>query len=77
MEITIGDYSAESKTVPVTFKSDTITHERTVNACLDPAGNYDPGETEQRVAEVAQGVMQKIALGVITNPPAPEPVAEG
>lgn len=76
MRITIGDYNPESIAVPVTFETDTVTHERTVNACLDGAGNYDPAATAERVSEVARGVARKIELGAIVNPPAP-PTAVG
>lgn len=75
METTIGDYDADSRTVPVTFSMNGVTHERTVNACHDDAGKYDPEATIDRVEEVARGVARKIELGAITNPP-PAPIEE-
>ena len=68
----IGPYDKGSRTVPVTFTSGEIRHERTVNAVLKSDGSYDKTGTKARVEEVAQGVAHKIKLGVITNPP-PEP----
>lgn len=62
----IGAYDANTRTVPVTFTQGEIVHQRSVNACLDEAGEYDAEATEARVAEVARGVAHKIALGVIT-----------
>lgn len=59
--------------VEVTFTSDSpsLTHVRAVNAVFTD-GSYDAGETESRVAEVAAGVENKIAVGVITEPVAEE-----
>jgi len=62
-------------TVMVTFTDGTITHERSVNAVYTD-GSYDAIATEARVEEVAAGVENKIALGVITESsgePAPTP----
>lgn len=73
MDIRIGKLDADTRTVPVTFTSGDIKHERTVNAVLKDDGSYDKAGTKARVDEVAQGVEHKIKLGVITNPPpAPE-----
>lgn len=69
MKITIGKFDAETRTVPVTFVHDGVTHSRAVNACLTDQGAYDQEATKARVDEVALGVEHKIALGVITNPP--------
>jgi hypothetical protein len=66
MQTTIGDFDAETKTVPVTFVHAGVTHERNVNACLDE-GVYDEEATEARVADVARGVTVKIDIGVIVN----------
>jgi hypothetical protein len=57
----------ECKDVNVRFTcSDTDkTHERSVNVCYDADGNYDADATLVRVGEVAQGVANKIACGVI------------
>lgn len=56
--------------VNVTFTSTdpALTHERTVNAVFDADGLYDSDATEQRVQEVANGVANKIQVGVITLP---------
>ena len=62
-------YSApegDNKTVDVSFTDGTITHERSVNAVYAD-GSYDAEATEIRVGEVARGVENKIALGVITE----------
>ena len=69
MDIRIGKFDADSRTVPVTFTSGDVKHERTVNAVLKDDGSYDKAATKTRVEEVGQGVAHKIALGVITNPP--------
>lgn len=66
----IGAYDAGARTVPVTFTQGEIVHTRNVNACHDEAGRYDPTATESRVEEVARGVANKIALGIITAAPA-------
>lgn len=72
MDITIGAFDPESRTVSVTFTRGDVTHERPVNAVLDQDGAYDAAATAERVDEVARGVACKIDAGVITNPP-PEP----
>ena len=41
-------------------------HERSVNVCFDADGNYDHEATLVRIGEVAMGVENKIALGVIS-----------
>jgi len=56
----------ENRTVNVSFTDGTITHERSVNAVYTD-GVYDAEATEIRVGEVARGVENKIALGVITE----------
>lgn len=72
MDIRIGKFDPDTRTVPVTFTSGDVKHDRTVNAVLKDDGSYDKVGTKARVDEVAQGVAHKIGLGVITNPP-PEP----
>ena len=64
---------AENETfVMVTFTQGDIVHERSVNAVFTD-GSYNATATETRVSEVAQGVANKIAVGIITNSePAPE-----
>ena len=41
-------------------------HERSVNVCFDADGAYDAAATLVRAGEVAMGVEQKIACGVIS-----------
>lgn len=73
MNIKIGAFDPEKRVVPVTFTSGEVEHKRDVNAALKSDGSYDKAATKARVEEVARGVEQKIALGVIVNaPPAPE-----
>lgn len=74
LNIKIGAYNAETRSVPVTFTSGEIVHKRDVNAVLKGDGGYDRAATKARVEEVAQGVKHKIAAGVITAPQ-PEPEA--
>lgn len=71
MIITIGAFNPETKTVPVTFEHADVVHQRSVNACLHADGSYDEAETEARVYQVANGVVRKIEIGAITNPPPP------
>lgn len=52
--------------IRVRFTDGTITHERNVNVCRDADGNYDHEATLVRVGEVAMGVENKIASGVIS-----------
>ena len=68
--------TGEETTVEVTFTSDSpsITHVRAVNAVFTE-GSYDATKTAERVAEVALGVENKIAVGAIT-PPAEEEEGE-
>lgn len=68
----IGKFDPDTRSVPVTFTSGDIVHKRSVNAVLKNDGSYDKAATKARVEDVGLGVAQKIALGVITNPP-PEP----
>ncbi len=69
MQTTIGEFDSSTRTVPVTFVEGGVVHQRDVNAALTEAGGYDKKATEARVADVARGVEQKIALGVIVNAP--------
>jgi hypothetical protein len=71
VQITIGNFDPATNQVPVTFDHAGIVHERTVNACLDEAGNYDEAATAARVDDVARGVEHKIAVGAITEPEPP------
>lgn len=54
--------------VQVTFTKGEIRHTRNVNVCFDADGNYDAEATLVRIGEVARGVENKIAAGVITAP---------
>jgi len=61
--------TGDETTVEVTFTSDSpsLVHTRTVNAVFT-SGSYDADATAVRVAEVAAGVENKIAVGAITAP---------
>ncbi|RJF92988.1 hypothetical protein [Sphingomonas cavernae] len=72
MKTRMSAYDPETRSVTVTFSDGTISHKRTVNACLDAEGYFDRKATAERVQEVARGVAVKIAAGVVTNPPKPE-----
>jgi hypothetical protein len=79
MQITIGLYDPDTRTVPVHFEHDGVEHERSVNACHDEDGEYDDEATTERVGQVARGVEAKIAVGAIRTPDpvdAPEPTEE-
>ena len=52
--------------IDVTFTDGTVTHTRMVNVVFDSDGNYDDTATDARIAEVANGVENKIAVGVIS-----------
>lgn len=54
--------------IEVEFKSDSpdVTHVRLVNVVLDKDGKYDDAATKERCEQVALGVQNKIALGVIS-----------
>jgi len=76
MKITIGAFAPATRTVPVRFEHQDVTHDRAVNACLK-AGAYDAKATAARVDQVALGVAAKIELGVITMPePDADPVVD-
>ncbi len=68
LKIKIGAFDANTRSVPVTFTSGEIKHERSVNAVLKADGAYDKAATKTRVDEVARGVAHKIGLGVLTAP---------
>ena len=59
--------TGDETSVEVTFTDGTVTHQRGVNAVFTD-GAYDADATEVRVAEVARGVENKIAVGVISQP---------
>ena len=60
-EVTVRD-------IQVRFTSDSpaVTHERTVNVCFDADGAYDAAATLVRIGQVAMGVENKIAAGVVS-----------
>lgn len=60
--------TTEVRNINVRFVHDGVTHERPVNVCWDSDGNYDHEATLVRCQEMANGVENKINLGVITNP---------
>jgi len=53
--------------VKFTCKDTACIHERSVNVCYDEDGAYDEEATTVRIQEVANGVANKMALGVISN----------
>lgn len=55
------------KDISVSFTDGTVTHTRNVNVCFDESGAYDHEATLTRIIEVAHGVEQKIAAGVISE----------
>jgi hypothetical protein len=57
-----------TRSISVTFTDGAITHQREVNVCFDADGAYDADATLVRIGEVARGVEQKIAAGVISAP---------
>lgn len=56
-----------TRSISVTFTDGTITHQRDVNVCFDSEGEYDPDATLLRIEEVARGVDNKIAVGLISG----------
>lgn len=70
MKITIAPLAQGARAVAATFEHEGVTHTRDVNACFVAGGGYDEAATAARIEEVALGVEQKIALGVIANAPA-------
>jgi len=65
------DTESDVRDVIVTFTSDSpaLTHTRNVNVCYEADGTtYDAAATIVRVEEVAAGVANKVALGVIAVP---------
>lgn len=67
MRITVGGFDATTRTVPVTFSHDGVTHRRRVNALIDESGAYDRAATRARVNDVAAGVAEKIAAGLFAD----------
>lgn len=56
------------KDILVRFVHNDVTHERHVNVCFDSEGQYDHAATFVRCEEMANGVRNKIELGVIIPP---------
>ena len=67
MKITVGRFDAATCTVPVTFEQNSKTHSRVVNAVIGVDGKHDRAATLARVDEVAAGVANKFALGLLGN----------
>nr|DAI68394.1 MAG TPA: hypothetical protein [Caudoviricetes sp.] len=67
MKITVGRFDAATGTVPVTFEQDGKSHSRSVNAVIGEDGRHDRAATLARVDEVAAGVANKFALGLLGN----------
>lgn len=65
MKITVGRFDAASGTVPVTFEQNGKSHSRAVNAVIGEDGKHDRAATLVRVDEVAAGVANKFALGLL------------
>ena len=71
------DNDGETKTETITGVTDikvkftcddvdpSVEHERFVNVCFDADGEYDADATAVRIGEVANGVGNKVAIGVI------------
>ena len=58
--------TSDCRDIHVRFTDGTITHERYVNVCYDSDGAYDEDATDTRINEMARGVENKIAVGVIS-----------
>ena len=67
MKITVGRFDSGTGTVPVTFEQDGKSHSRAVNAVIGDDGKHDRAATLARVEEVASGVANKFALGLLGN----------
>ncbi len=73
-EVPDDDHEGETKSVTTSVADINVrfscsetnkTHERTVNVCFDADGNYDADATAVRIDEVATGVGNKMANGVL------------
>ena len=65
MKITVGRFDAATCTVPVIFELGDKSHSRAVNAVIGDDGKHDRAATMARVDEVAAGVANKFALGLL------------
>ena len=60
------DTTGDCRDMEVEFTDGTITHRRMINVCYDADGEYDEAATDIRIGEMAAGVENKIAVGVIS-----------
>lgn len=60
------DTTVDCRDIEIEFTDGTITHRRMVNVCYDSEGKYDETATDVRIGEMAAGVENKIAVGVIS-----------
>ncbi len=60
------DTTIDCRDIKVEFTDGTVTHTRMVNVCYDADGDYDDAETDIRIGQMAVGVENKIAVGVIS-----------
>lgn len=60
------DTTVACRDMEVEFTDGTITHRRMINVCYDADGEYDEAETDIRIGQMASGVENKIAVGVIS-----------
>lgn len=60
------DTAADCRDIEIEFTDGTITHRRMVNVCYNTGGEYDEAATDIRIGEMAAGVENKIAVGVIS-----------
>ena len=60
------DTTVDCRDIEIEFTDGTITHRRMVNVCYDADGEYDEAATDIRIGEMAAGVENKIAVGVIS-----------
>jgi len=58
--------TVDCRDIEVEFTDGTITHTRMVNVCYDADGDYDEAETDIRIGQMAAGIENKIAVGVIS-----------
>ena len=58
--------TSDCRDMEIEFTDGTITHRRMINVCYDADGEYDEAATDIRIGEMAAGVENKIALGVIS-----------
>lgn len=65
MDISIGTFNTDTKTVEVAFSQGEFSFKRDVNACLNDDGSYNSKATQIRVNLVASGVANKANVGAI------------